>query len=263
MNAVHQKVSLDQFLATADGDNTVPVRAALESVHARLQSLRPSLNREPQIMAQVDKLADELPIALAGAGFNDRQRAARVARDLTGDLKARWIAAPDPPLVSEIDDHLFALAADYDVLETPDQSELRAIASKIDRLSAAHAELDGIEWRYLPWAAVGLIFFLLGLLVFILPTLIPGLSGFIPTLVLLGFLPALAIHYTIRVRPRSNADGEIEALNRAHFLPRGGLYFPASDQPAGVVLVDWTPPESDAQRPKDPRKEKDPQDPNW
>jgi hypothetical protein len=47
--------------------------------------------------------------------------------------------------------------------------------------------------------------------------------------------------------PRSRADAEIDRLNRAHFVPNGGIYFPEGDGPARVVRIEAPPVRSDGE----------------
>jgi hypothetical protein len=114
--------------------------------------------------------------------------------------------------------------------------------------------MEGIERRCLPWAAGSALLFGIGLWLLLDPRVQPGW----PTLaVLLAALPAIALAYSSAVAPRTRADRAAERLNRAHFLPHGGLYFPAGARAAAVVRVRWTPPPPEppiSKVPRDPRK---------
>ena len=139
-------------------------------------------------------------------------------------------------------------------LDRPSAAEARIAAAEIDRLALIGDRMEGIERRYLPWAAAGALLFGTGLWLLFDPRTQPAWLGLA---LLLGMLPAVACRYAWAVWPRTRADGAAERLNRAHFLPHGGLYFPRGQRPAAVVRVDWTPPEPEpsiSQAPRDPRK---------
>jgi hypothetical protein len=133
-------------------------------------------------------------------------------------------------------------------------AEAGVAAAEIDRLALVGERMQGVERRYLPWAALGALLFGIGLWMLVDPRGQPGW----PTLgLLLAVLPATAIGYARAVRPRTRADQAAEHLNRAHFLPHGGLYFPPGERTAAVVRVAWSPPEPEppiSQAPRDPRK---------
>jgi hypothetical protein len=139
-------------------------------------------------------------------------------------------------------------------LDAPAAAEARAAAAQIDRLALIGDRMEGIERRFLPWAAAGAVLFGIGLWLLFDPRIQPGR---LVLAVLLAALPAVACRYAWAVRPRTRADHAVERLNRAHFLPHGGLYFPPGRNPAAVVRVDWTPPEPEppiSRVPRDPRK---------
>ena len=261
MNSVGDKVSLSAFLAHVDAALPGRIEGVLASLQDRLDYLRAALTREPEIRAQVDKLSSILPATLSSAGLSERQVASRISADLINDLKERWIDAQDPPLVDEIDAHFRALNADLDRLQQPGRQELQAIAAQIDGFAAPGTAIEGIEKRYLPWGIGAAILFLLGLVMVFIPAALHHiriLNGFWPILVCFGALPALGMHFAYTIRHRTRADQKIDALNKEHFLPQGGLYFPAGATPAGVVLVEWTPPEKpEPGALKDPRKTKE------
>jgi hypothetical protein len=133
-------------------------------------------------------------------------------------------------------------------------AEARVAAAEIDRLARVGDGMEGIERRYAPWAAIGAALFTAGLWLLFDPRIT---AGWLPLALMLSLLPAVALLYTRAVAPRTRADRAAEALNRRHFLPHGGLYFPPGDRPAAVVRVDWAPPEPEppiTQVPRDPRK---------
>jgi hypothetical protein len=133
-------------------------------------------------------------------------------------------------------------------------AEARVAAAEIDRLALVGDRMEGIERRYLPWAAGGALMFAIGVWLLFDPRVQPG---WLTLALLLGALPAVAVAYAWAVAPRTRADRATERLNRAHFLPHGGLYFPPGARPAAVVRVDWTPlpPEPPISKvPRDPRK---------
>ena len=134
-------------------------------------------------------------------------------------------------------------------------AEARVAAAEIDRLARVGDAMEGVERRYLPWAAAGAVMFVLGVWLLFHPTLHVGWW----IALMLAVLPGVAIAYALRVAPRTRADNRAEELNRQHFLPHGGLYFPPGEREAAVVRVDWTPPEPEppiSQVPRDPRKQK-------
>lgn len=267
MTRAGEKITLTAFLANADEAIAADISEALQAVQARLTDLKRALRSEPTILAQVEKLASTLPLELVASEFSERQSAARVAARLIEDLKERWIAADNPPLVNEIDSHFRELTAWLVRIRQPGRQQLHSIAAQMDQLAAPNAALDGIERRYLPWALGGLAMFIVGLFLLFSPSILSSLhtpQSFVAILTCLCALPAVGVHYALAIRPRTRTDQKVDALNREHFLPRGGLYFPAGENPAGVVLVDWQRPEpEDPHRLKDPRKDKNRPGATW
>jgi hypothetical protein len=139
-------------------------------------------------------------------------------------------------------------------LDAAAAAEARLAAAEIDRLAVVGDRMEGVERRFLPWAGLGAVLFAVGLWLLFDPRIQPGW----PVLaVLLGALPAVAVGYAWTVAPRTRADRAAEALNRAHFLPHGGLYFAPGERAAAVVRVDWTPPAPEppiSKVPRDPRR---------
>jgi hypothetical protein len=136
-------------------------------------------------------------------------------------------------------------------LDDTSAAELRVVASRIDDLARGCAGLEGIERLFLPWAVGAGALFAAGLYLFFNPALVPG---WITALCMLT-LPVVAGAYAWQVQPRTRADNAAQDLNKAHFLPHGGLYFAKGADAACVVRVDWTPPApEEAPKYKDPRK---------
>jgi len=251
--ATPQKVPLDRFLARIDPDAAyAEARDGLARVTDRLLA---HLGRHPDLAAQVRRLRETVPDDPAVLPLPRRPAARRLAEGLIDDLAEKWIAADDPPLVEEIDARLREARAALSALTGADPATLRETAAEIDRLAARTRHLDDVERRYLPWAGGAGALFVLGVVLLFNPGLLAWLPvdlGFWPVLACLLAFPAVAFLFARRVLPRTRADTAIDALNQQHFLPHGGLYFPAGPGPAGVILVDYTPPDRDA--PADPRK---------
>ena len=132
-------------------------------------------------------------------------------------------------------------------------AELRTIAARIDDLARTGDALEGIENRFRPWVIGTGAAFVLGLVFFFMPDQVNRWIA----LALLGALPCLCAVYAWKTRARTWADSDIDRLNRDHFLPHQGIYFPASQTPAGVVRINYTPPPPEpapGTYPKDPRK---------
>ncbi len=132
-------------------------------------------------------------------------------------------------------------------------AEARIAAAKIDDLARVGETMAGIEIRFKPYAKGAGAMFVLGLVLFFLPDFV---NRWISFLCLIA-LPGICAVYAFKTRERTWADKDIEDLNKAHFLPHGGIYFPVSDTPAGVVRVDYMAPPAEPSPgtyPKDPRK---------
>lgn len=255
-----EKITLDAFVARVDAETPAVMARALEEIRETVDHLSAHLASDPDhadLNAQVRALSDKLPADLAAAEEQRRAAAARAAIPLVDALRDSWIAAEDPPLVDEIDRHLGTFRGALERLHRPGPDRLAEFAHRIDVLAEPGRQMEGIERAYLPWAAGAAILFVVGIVLFFSPGLL-GFGGIWPILFCLIALPAVAVHFALRVMPRSRADAQIETLNRAHFLPLGGIYFPESETPAGVVLVEWRPePPPDPKSLKDPRKERD------
>ena len=147
-------------------------------------------------------------------------------------------------------------------LPEAEAAELRSAAARIDQHARVGETLDGIERRFLPWAGVGGCLFVVGIWLLLAA---PGEQDLLSVLCLL-VLPAVAACYTLAILPRTRADNAADAENREYFLPRGGLYFPPSSDPAVIVLVEWTPPPPRlpiSEAPRDPRKPENLSDRSW
>ena len=128
-------------------------------------------------------------------------------------------------------------------------AEARVAAARIDELARTGNAMEGVERRYLPWAIVGAILFVAGIVLFFMPGTVPR----IVTIACIAALPVVAVTYGLHVMPRSRADAAAEDLNLRHFLPHGGIYFAAGDRPACVVRV--PPQQATGKSPKISRKD--------
>ena len=240
MSEAGERLPLETFLARAAPRIDSDLSADAAKLAQIADHLTAHLDDHPELAAQVQKLRATLPEDIAGSEPDARARAAQEAEKITADIKQRWIEADHAPLVEEIDSHLEAIASALTRLRSPGATALREAALRIDQLSRQHAELDGVERFYGPWAIGSMILFLIGVVLFLWPSLFaatPILGSFWTILFCLGALPAVAAHYAWTVKPRTRADAEIDRLNRTHFLPYGGLYFPEGEGPACVVTV--------------------------
>lgn len=265
-HAPGRRVNLETFLAERAPDIADDIRGAAETIAAVTAYLGAALGRQPALATQVGRIADAIPRDVASLDAAARNAAATEAERLAEDVKARWISAEDPPLVDEIDDRLAEIHAALQTLRRPGPEALRATAAEIDRLARSTAHLDGIEQHYLPWAIGTGVLFILGLAIFFFPTLLSGTALASPwtILVCLGALPATGLHYHRRVLPRTQTDTAIDALNRDQFVPLGGLYFPAGEAPASVVIIAPAPERSEgAQARAERRGHKDKMGPFW
>ena len=138
-------------------------------------------------------------------------------------------------------------------LTEEEAAQARTAAAKIDDLARVGHALGAIEDRFKRYAIGAGIVFVIGLVLFFMPTLVNRWVAFF----CLSALPGLCAVYAWKTRERTWADSDIEKLNKRHFLPHQGLYFPRSETPAGVVRVEYTPPPAKpppGTYPKDPRK---------
>ena len=139
-------------------------------------------------------------------------------------------------------------------MQRPDPRAAREAAAKIERLADIGRAMEGVDKRFATWGLIAGVFFIIGVWAFFDRSLVAGLpiAPLLTSTLCLCVLPAVAGTYAWRILPRTRADSQIDELNRAHFLPNGGLYFPADQGPARVIRVNWTPPV--------PPKHKDPRD---
>lgn len=233
------RITLDDFLRRVD--TARDLATTVERIHAVTDALLGHLQHHPDLAAQVRRLAETVPRDPATLDRTGRAKAKREALQRVDDLAEKWIAAKDPPLVDQIDTHLNTLKAALPGLTQADPTRLRQITAEIDRLAASVQHLDDADRRYVPWALAGAGLFAIGLGLIFAPSLLQiwpfnHLTWTIP--LCLAVLPVVAVHFALRVMPRSRVDTEIDALNRKHFLPHGGLYFPPGPGPGCVMLVD-------------------------
>ena len=256
MTAPGQRLTLEAFLAERAPEIAGELSAAASTIHDTTAYLRAALGRHPEIATQVTRLAEAIVPDVAELDAPTRRGIATEAERLAEDIKTRWISADDPPLVDEIDDRLADIAASINSLRRPGPEALRDTAAEIDLLARRTAHLDGIEQRYVPWAIAAGVLFVLGLSFLLYPALLDETVLASPWTILfcLGALPAVGIHYSRRVLPRSQTDGAIDQLNRLHFAPLGGLYFPAGDAPACVVITGPAPEKTEGQQARDERR---------
>ena len=259
-------MTLDSFLAERAPEIAGELAAAVACIHDVADYLGRSLGRHPELATQVQRLAQSVPEDAVHADARTRTQFATEAGQLSEDVKSRWIEAEDPPLVAEIDDLLAEINGALNTLRRPGPEALRATAAEMDLLARRTAHLDGIEQRYLPWAIGAALLFVLGLTFLLIPSLLTGtpLASFWTILVCLGALPGLGLYYARTVLPRSETDTAIDALNREHFIPLGGLYFPASEGPACVVVTAPPPTRTEgAQAREERRRHRDRVGPFW
>lgn len=125
-------------------------------------------------------------------------------------------------------------------LADEDSAKARAAAGRIDELGRIAARTQGVEGKYLPWFVVsGLLLVAASLMVFGSDAVFGEtrrLIGVMGLTAMAAALPVLGIVYTFHVRDRTRADREMLALNRTHFVPHGGFYFPPGDDRPGRVV---------------------------
>ena len=125
-------------------------------------------------------------------------------------------------------------------LPSEDAAKARAAAGRIDELGRVTARTQGVESQYLPWFVVsGLLLVASSLMVFGSDAVFGEarrLIGVMGLTAMAAALPVLGIVYAFHVRDRTRADREMLELNRTHFLPHGGFYFPPGDDRPGRVV---------------------------
>ena len=131
----------------------------------------------------------------------------------------------------------------------------RVAAAEIDRLARIGDRMEGIERRYLSWAAAGAVLFLLGLWMLVDPQDPPGRAAARPA-------AGGAARHRPRLCPRGRAAHARRPRGREARTARTSCRMAASTFPrraraAAVVRVDWTPPVPPppiSKVPRDPRK---------
>lgn len=120
-------------------------------------------------------------------------------------------------------------------------AEARAAAGRMDELERAAQEFEGIERRYAPWALGAALLFVVAAVIVLTDAVdfrqARSIFGFVGLAAMAAALPAVAISYALHVRRRTRADRDKLELNRKHFLPHGGLYFPPAGRGAGAVYL--------------------------
>ena len=127
-------------------------------------------------------------------------------------------------------------------LPDEDAAKARGAAAQIDALEREAGPPGWIERNLIRLVAVSLVLFVIGagslFGVFAWGHVVLGLGGIT---VMVAAFPAVMLTYLLSVRGRTGADHEKMALNEAHFMPHGGLYFGAGSGGGKVTRV--TPPE--------------------
>lgn len=118
--------------------------------------------------------------------------------------------------------------------------EARRAAHKMDVLERSIDDIRDLEERFRPLVIGAAIAFAIGAVIILVPHrwtfAAYQLIGSFGVVALLSGLPLLGAAYTVRVRKRSIVDLNKIALNRKHFVPHGGYYFP-SEAPGGAGHV--------------------------
>ncbi|MGF1650893.1 MAG: hypothetical protein ACFCUN_10620 [Hyphomicrobiaceae bacterium] len=128
-------------------------------------------------------------------------------------------------------------------LEPEAAAAARSAAMRMDEIEREIAHLEDVELNFIWPLRVGIVTFLVGAAIILLPGettaaiyrwLGPGL-----VVVMLGILPLSGLWYGWQVRERSRGDFNKIALNRKHFVPHGAYYFPSAGGAGHVVIVDF------------------------
>ncbi|MGI9382384.1 MAG: hypothetical protein ACR2PO_04460 [Methyloligellaceae bacterium] len=133
----------------------------------------------------------------------------------------------------------------------------RAAAGRIDELGRVSAGTQGIERKYAPWFLISVILFICAAFaifsggdIFRQARAAVGVMGLTA---LSAALPLIGILYCVQVRHRTRADHEMLELNKVHFLPYGGIYFPPGEEgPGGVIRTEPIDADEQAKRRQDP-----------
>ncbi len=137
-----------------------------------------------------------------------------------------------------------ALSEFLDGLDSDAAEAAQTAADEIDALENRAKKVNGIERQLEPVFYLAVLAFIVGACRFVGgEDFMFGLLGWIDGLgisLLLGALPALGFYYAFKVRWRTRADAKSFELNQSHFMPHGGIYFPATEPEdnASVVLID-------------------------
>ncbi len=120
-------------------------------------------------------------------------------------------------------------------------AQARVAAAKIDRLEQTTDAYRGVEAKYTAPFLVSVILFVAAIvLLFDVGGLFADMRNILGGLGLTAMaaaLPISAVVYVFHVRGRTRADREKMDLNRAHFIPHGGIYFSRGDSGDGTVYI--------------------------
>jgi hypothetical protein len=123
-------------------------------------------------------------------------------------------------------------------LPDEDAANAQVAAARIDELEREAGPPGWIERNLIWLVAVSLVLFVIGagalFGVFAWGRVVLGLGGIT---IMVGAFPAVMLTYLLSVRGRTGADHEKMALNEAHFLPHGGLYFGGNGGTGKVTRV--------------------------
>lgn len=123
----------------------------------------------------------------------------------------------------------------------------RAAAAQMDELEQQIAHFGDIDVRYGKYALYALIPFALGATTAFVRSepfgTIYDALGPNGVIGLICILPAVCLVYALKVRDRTSADLRMLELNRQHFVPYRGYYFPSArhDGAGRVVEIDEPP----------------------
>jgi hypothetical protein len=123
-------------------------------------------------------------------------------------------------------------------LPEAERAEVRAAAARIEALEREIGPPGWIERHLIPLGVAALGLFALGIAGLI--GVLAGLRGAIGlggVVLLVSAFPLLVGAYLWSVRDRTRLDRAKMALNEAHFLPHGGVYFGARANREGKVLL--------------------------
>ncbi len=107
-------------------------------------------------------------------------------------------------------------------------AQARVAAARIDRLALVGDRMEGIERRYLPWAAAGAVLFLVGLWMLVDPRIAPG---WLMLALLLAALPATGDRVCLGRRPAHARRPRIGAAQPRAFPAAWRPLLPAGTAP--------------------------------